>query len=107
MYIKGLYLQGAGWDKKNSVLIEADPMQLVCAMPSIHFKPTEAKKKSSKGKRNTASGIWAQTVFEAVERHERGRQIERDGEEGWRWGGGGGGGGRERERERQMHCAAV
>jgi len=49
VYIKGLFLQGAGWDKKNSVLIEADPMQLVCAMPSIHFKPTEAKKKSSKG----------------------------------------------------------
>ncbi|KAL8578353.1 Dynein heavy chain 2, axonemal [Nucella lapillus] len=49
VYIKGLYLQGAGWDKKNSVLIEADPMQLVCAMPSIHFKPTEAKKKGSKG----------------------------------------------------------
>ena len=51
VYIKGLYLQGAGWDKKNSVLIEAEPMQLVCPLPSIHFKPTEAKKKSSKGKR--------------------------------------------------------
>ncbi|PVD19154.1 hypothetical protein C0Q70_21718 [Pomacea canaliculata] len=49
VYIKGLYLQGAGWDKKNSVLVEANPMQLVCPMPSIHFKPTEARKKSSKG----------------------------------------------------------
>ena len=49
VYIKGLYLQGAGWDKKNSLLVEADPMQLVCAMPSILFKPTEVKKKSSKG----------------------------------------------------------
>ena len=50
VYVKGLFLQGAGWEKKNSVLIEADPMQLVCAMPSIHFKPTETKKKSSKGR---------------------------------------------------------
>ncbi|KAL8578359.1 Dynein heavy chain 2, axonemal [Nucella lapillus] len=49
VYIKGMYLQGAGWDKKHSVLVEADPMQLVCAMPSIHFKPTESRKKASKG----------------------------------------------------------
>ena len=56
VYIKGLYLQGAGWDKKNSVLIEAEPMQLVCPLPSIHFKPTEAKKKSSKGKRESVCG---------------------------------------------------
>ena len=49
VYIKGLFLQGAGWDKKNSCLIEAEPMQLVCKLPSIHFKPTEVKKKSSKG----------------------------------------------------------
>lgn len=49
VYIKGLYLQGAGWDKKNSSLVEAEPMQLVCAIPTIHFKPVENKKKSSKG----------------------------------------------------------
>ena len=48
-YIKGLYLEGAGWDKKNSVLVEAEPMQLVSGMPSIHFKPVENKRKSGKG----------------------------------------------------------
>ena len=47
--MKGLYLQGAGWDKKNAVLVEANPMQLVCPMPTIQFKPVENKKKSSKG----------------------------------------------------------
>ena len=49
VYVKGLYLQGAGWDKKNAVLVEANPMQLVCPMPTIQFKPVENKKKSSKG----------------------------------------------------------
>lgn len=51
VFIKGLYLQGAGWDKKNSVLSEANPMQLVCQMPTIQFKPVENKKKGSKGRK--------------------------------------------------------
>ncbi|XP_063786889.1 dynein axonemal heavy chain 2 [Pseudophryne corroboree] len=49
VWIRGLYLEGAGWDKKNSCLTEASPMQLVCPIPTIHFRPTESKKKSSKG----------------------------------------------------------
>ncbi|XP_059156869.1 dynein axonemal heavy chain 2-like isoform X2 [Physella acuta] len=49
VYVKGLFLQGAGWDKKNAVLVEANPMQLVCSMPTIQFKPVEFKKKGSKG----------------------------------------------------------
>ena len=49
VWIRGLFLEGAGWDKKNSCLIEAEPMQLVSAMPTIHFKPVENKKKSGKG----------------------------------------------------------
>lgn len=49
MWIRGLFLEGAGWDKKNACLVEAEPMQLVSAMPTIHFKPVENKKKSSKG----------------------------------------------------------
>lgn len=50
MWIKGLYLEGAGWDKKNACLIEASPMMLVSPMPTIHFKPVENKKKTGKGK---------------------------------------------------------
>ncbi|KAM8760834.1 dynein axonemal heavy chain 2-like [Acanthopagrus schlegelii] len=49
VYIRGLYLEGAGWDKKNSCLVEAEPMQMVCPMPTIHFKPVEKRKKSAKG----------------------------------------------------------
>jgi len=47
--VKGLYLQGAGWDMKNSCLIEAEPMQLVCPVPTIHFRPVETKRRSQKG----------------------------------------------------------
>ena len=49
VYVKGLFLEGAGWDKKNACLVEAKPMQLVCPIPTIHFKPVENKKKSGKG----------------------------------------------------------
>ncbi|XP_034845406.1 dynein heavy chain 2, axonemal [Mirounga leonina] len=49
VWVRGLYLEGAGWDRKNSCLAEAEPMQLVCLMPTIHFKPTESRKKSAKG----------------------------------------------------------
>ncbi|XP_064639639.1 dynein axonemal heavy chain 2-like isoform X2 [Lineus longissimus] len=48
--IKGLFLQGAGWDMKNACLIEANPMQLVCQMPTVHFKPAEQRRsKTSRG----------------------------------------------------------
>ncbi|XP_064408838.1 dynein axonemal heavy chain 2 [Latimeria chalumnae] len=49
VFVKGLYLEGAGWDKKSSCLVEAEPMQLVCPVPTIHFRPVENKKKSGKG----------------------------------------------------------
>lgn len=42
--IKGLFLEGAGWDSRNMCLVEAEPMQMVSAMPAIHFKPVERKK---------------------------------------------------------------
>ncbi|XP_023311334.1 dynein heavy chain 2, axonemal [Anoplophora glabripennis] len=49
VYVKSTYLEGAGWDKKNAMLIEPQPMQLVCAMPLIHFKPVEQLKKKTRG----------------------------------------------------------
>lgn len=49
VWIKGLFLEGAGWDKKNACLVEASPMMLVSPMPTIHFKPVENKKKAGKG----------------------------------------------------------
>lgn len=49
VWIRGLFLEGGGWDKKSSCLVEANPMQLVCAMPTIHFKPMESKRRTPKG----------------------------------------------------------
>ncbi|KAJ8920059.1 hypothetical protein NQ315_011713 [Exocentrus adspersus] len=49
VYVKHTYLEGAGWDRKNANLIEPQPMQLVCAMPLIHFKPVEQLKKKTRG----------------------------------------------------------
>ncbi|CAI8007748.1 Dynein heavy chain 2, axonemal [Geodia barretti] len=49
VWIKGLFLEGAGWDKRAGCLVEASPMQLVCPMPTIHFKPAETKRRSAKG----------------------------------------------------------
>ena len=49
-YVKGLYMEGAGWNKKASCLVESEPMQLVTAMPTILFKPVETLKvKQKKG----------------------------------------------------------
>ncbi|KAM9820319.1 LOW QUALITY PROTEIN: dynein axonemal heavy chain 2 [Neosynchiropus ocellatus] len=44
--VRGLFLQGAAWDKKTSCLVEAEPMQMFCPMPSIHFKPSDNRKKT-------------------------------------------------------------
>ena len=49
VYVTGLYLEGAGWDQKQGTLCEAKPMQLVTLMPTIHLKPVEQKKKSTRG----------------------------------------------------------
>lgn len=49
VYVKGLYLEGGGWDKKMACLIEPQPMQLVVPMPLINFKPMEVLKKKTKG----------------------------------------------------------
>ena len=49
-YIKGIFLEGAGWDKKNVCMVEAPPMQLTTTMPTILFKPVEViKAKAKKG----------------------------------------------------------
>ncbi|KAJ3123528.1 Dynein heavy chain 2, axonemal [Physocladia obscura] len=48
-YIKNLYLEGAGWDRKNNCLKDSKAMELITALPPVHFKPVESKKKFSKG----------------------------------------------------------
>ena len=48
VYVKNMYLEGAGFDERNGCLIEPKPMELTVRMPPIWFKPSETKKKSSK-----------------------------------------------------------
>uniref|UniRef100_A0A8C2ZK56 Dynein axonemal heavy chain 2 n=1 Tax=Cyclopterus lumpus TaxID=8103 RepID=A0A8C2ZK56_CYCLU len=48
IFVRGLYLEGAGWDKRNACLVEAEPMQMVCPIPTIHFKTVENRKKAAK-----------------------------------------------------------
>lgn len=46
-YVRGLYLEGAAWDWDQDCLAEPTPMVLHCAMPLVHFKPVESKKKKN------------------------------------------------------------
>ena len=49
VYVKGTFLEGAGWDFENGCLCEPEPMELIVPMPIMLFKPVENKKKSQKG----------------------------------------------------------
>ena len=44
VYVKGIYLEGAGWDADRGHLCEPEPMRLIEAMPIIHFKPAEVRR---------------------------------------------------------------
>jgi len=49
VYVKGMFLEGAGWDMEASCLVEPEPMELIVGMPMVHFKPVENKRKANKG----------------------------------------------------------
>lgn len=42
VYIYGLFLEGAQWDRKKKSIIDAQPNQTSCIMPIIHLNPTES-----------------------------------------------------------------
>ena len=48
-YIYGMFLEGARWDNKNQCLTDANPLELIATMPTVHFQPSENKKKTVKG----------------------------------------------------------
>ncbi|CAN9505279.1 unnamed protein product [Ophioblennius macclurei] len=48
VFVRGLFLEGAAWDKQKSCIVEAERMQMVCPVPTIHFKPVEKRKKMGK-----------------------------------------------------------
>lgn len=41
VYIYGLFLEGAQWDRKKKSVLDAFPNQTSCSMPIIHFNPSE------------------------------------------------------------------
>ncbi|XP_035213112.1 dynein heavy chain 8, axonemal-like isoform X2 [Stegodyphus dumicola] len=42
VYVYGLYLEGASWDKKNSILVEPQPKVLFTALPVVHVYATDS-----------------------------------------------------------------
>ncbi|XP_054274165.1 dynein axonemal heavy chain 2 [Macrosteles quadrilineatus] len=49
VYVRGMFLESAGWDQKKLCLCDPSPLQLVSPMPVVLFKPCEVNKKKSKG----------------------------------------------------------
>lgn len=47
--IEGLFLEGAAWNWRDMCLIDPLPMELICKMPVIHFRPVENLKRKLKG----------------------------------------------------------
>lgn len=47
-YIRGIILEGSSWDPQQQCLKEPASLELECAMPLIHFKPVETKRKVAK-----------------------------------------------------------
>ncbi|XQJ27193.1 dynein heavy chain, putative [Leishmania guyanensis] len=38
-FVRGIFLEGAGWNGEANTLCEPKPMELIVSMPVIHFKP--------------------------------------------------------------------
>ncbi|XP_014244414.1 dynein heavy chain 2, axonemal isoform X2 [Cimex lectularius] len=49
VYVRGMFLEGGSWNKKDCCLIEPVIMELVCPLPVILFKPCEQLKRKPKG----------------------------------------------------------
>lgn len=47
--LPGVYTWRVLADRKNSYLVEAEPMQLVCLMPTIHFRATGEPQEECQG----------------------------------------------------------
>jgi dynein heavy chain len=46
VYVSGISLEGATWNFTGGYLEESRPMELISAMPIIHFKPVEGKRRT-------------------------------------------------------------
>lgn len=66
MWIKGLYLEGAGWDRRSSSLMDSRAMELVYPMPTIQFKPVEGKRRSTKGSEIQNLHFWEVGILNEI-----------------------------------------
>ena len=41
VYVYGLFIDGARWDRENEIIADQYPAKMVETMPVIHFKPME------------------------------------------------------------------
>lgn len=48
-YVRGVYLEGAGWNPEHNCICEPNPMELIVGMPIIHFKPKRREGKMKVG----------------------------------------------------------
>ena len=48
-YIKGLYLEGAGWDPSAKCLVESKPKELFVDFPAIHLEPKTDRQEPTGG----------------------------------------------------------
>ncbi|KAH9593471.1 Dynein heavy chain [Trypanosoma melophagium] len=48
-YVRGIFLEGAGWNAETRTLCEPRPLELIVPMPIIHFKPRLRGAKSGAG----------------------------------------------------------
>ncbi|KAL9652089.1 hypothetical protein ABK040_015890 [Willaertia magna] len=60
-YVRGLYMEGARWDRQNQCIEESNPKELYCEMPIIWFKP-EANRQTKK------TGIYECPVYKTLRR---------------------------------------
>jgi len=60
-YVRGVYLEGAGWDVDHVCLKEPHPMELIVSMPIIHFRPKRREGKV-KVKGNHATPMYMYPV---------------------------------------------
>lgn len=49
VYVRNMFLEGAGWNRTGQCLRQPLPMELVCSMPTIHFHPVDNAKKRNRG----------------------------------------------------------
>ncbi|XP_013098623.2 dynein axonemal heavy chain 2 [Stomoxys calcitrans] len=49
VYVRGMFLEGAGWRRKGQCLTDPLPMELVSPMPVVHFKPVPQTKRRTRG----------------------------------------------------------